>query len=72
MYRIRVSHSKNAGSIQTDTKLNLILSRVKNYETFSKNPTFGMKFLHNLQRQLSGLIVRSNCQLSNFCSEIFK
>ena len=54
MYRIRVSHSKNAGSIQTETKLHLILSRVENYETFSKNPTFGMKFLHNLQGQLSG------------------
>ena len=50
MYRIRVSHSKNAGSIQTETKLNLTLSRIKNYETFSKNSTFGMKFLHNLQR----------------------
>ena len=54
MYRIRVSHSKNAGSIQTETKLNLILSIIKNYETFSKIPTFGMKFLHNLQGQLSG------------------
>ena len=54
MYRIRVSHSKKAGSIQTETKVNLILSRIMNYETFSKNPTFGMKFLHNLQGQLSG------------------
>ena len=54
MYRIRVSHSKNSGSIQIETRLNLILSRNKNYETFSKNSTFGMKFLHNLQGQLSG------------------